>query len=37
MSQHISFTEFLISCMVMLAIILIAGTWALSAWVEHYA
>lgn len=35
--RRISLTEFVISWLVILAIVLIAGIWALNAWLEHYA
>lgn len=36
-TQHIGITEFLISCLVILFLILIAGIWAYGAYLEHYA
>jgi hypothetical protein len=35
-SHHVALREFLLSCLVMLAIALIAFAWASSAWLEHY-
>lgn len=36
MTHHTSLTEFILSCLVMLAITITAALWAHAAWLEHY-